>query len=369
MRRRIDKGLLGVVVTLVLVVAAYAGAVWLVEQSSIGVGSPGSTYDGTVAGLSVYFNYLDELGLEPERLERFDELPDGGTLIVAEPLLKAPSSADETAVAQWVEAGGRLVLLGQGATDLTGDLDVSGSTRGGGEAELEPLMPSVYARGIGLVDLAGERLQVSDPAWVTHYKDLSGQGVLSRAFGQGEVVWVSTPYPVSNGGIGEDDNAALGVLLASMGEGPILFDEYHHGYVEGGSLWETLGDGGRAALLLALLAAGALLLGPLSRLGAPIEERAQPEARSGGYTGSLAELYRRAGARAEALETLEGGLERVLARRYGSLAAGVERHPQAADALARSQDARRTGQVDEDRFVEAASGLGTARREVEGRHG
>jgi hypothetical protein len=368
-RRRIDRGLVALVVALALLVAGYAVSVWLVERSALSMGAPGSTYDGTVAGLSVYFRYLEELGLEPERLERFDELPEDGTLIVAEPLVKAPSGEDAEKVAAWVEAGGRLVLLGRGASDLADDLDVSGSTRGGGEEALEPLMPSVYARGIETIDLDGERLQVSDPAWVTHYKDLSGQGALSRAFGEGEVVWVATTYPVSNAGIGEGDNAQLGVVLAAMGDGPILFDEYHHGFISGGGLWEQLGHGGRAALLLALLAAGALLLGPLARLGQPIEEPAAPGARTGRYTGSLAELYRRAGARAEALETLEGGLERVLARRYGSLAAGLERHPQAADALARSQDARRTGQVDADGFVEAASGLGAARREVEGRHG
>ncbi|GAB4276698.1 MAG: hypothetical protein Kow0056_07410 [Coriobacteriia bacterium] len=358
----------GMVITAVVAVVVYLVLLWLSQQYA----SPqqvGSSYDSSPLGLKAYFAYLERLGYSPGTLERFDELPPPGdsTIIAAEPLVRMPTDRERRSLAEWVEQGGRLVVFGYGPSLLT-DLDLSGNIVNGPRDPIEPVLPSPYIMGVEAVDLDGARLQVADPAWVAHLKDERGQGMLSRAVGAGEVVWLPSPYPASNGGILEESNARLVVALAVRGGRDIFFDEYHHGYVSGGGLWERLGHGGRAALLLALLAVASLALGPFRRLGRPIPAVEVPLARTGAYVSSLAELYKRVGAHKEALETLEDGLKRVLARRYGTLQAGLTRHPEARDALELSARTRATGLRGKD-YVKAAEALSRARREVEGRDG
>ncbi len=181
------------------------------------------------------------------------------------------------------------------------------------------------------------------------------------------VVWLADPHPITNGGIGEADNATFATVLAAR-NGPVFFDEYHHGYVSGGGLWDRLGDGGRAAVLLAAAALVVALLAASRRLGPPVPEPAAPLAHTTEWLAPLAELFRKAGARADALQTLAEGLRRALARRHGSLAAGIAAHPQAASALAQA-DSACTGaeKLPRDRFIDIARSLVRARQEVERR--
>jgi hypothetical protein len=359
-----------IVVTLVAVaLVAYAGLLVLSREYTANH-VVGSSYDSSSLGLKVFYRYLEELDYAPQRLERFDELPapEGSTIVVSEPFLRAPTVRERQAMAQWVLAGGRLVLLGD-VDAIAQDLGVMGATSSGQRRPMAPTFPSVYSQGVESIDLDGRRLHVTDPEWVTLFKDLGGQGMLVRTAGAGEVVWVPSAYPASNEGITQEDNAGLAVALAMARGGDVYFDEFHHGYVRGGGIWDRLGHGGRVALLLGLVALATLLLGPARRLGQPIPTPGIPEARTGAYTTQLAELYRRAGAQREALETLEDGLKRVIARRHGTLGAGLERYPDATAALEASAAVRSRPQIDVRTFTQAAEALGRARREVEGRDG
>lgn len=49
-------------------------------------------------------------------------------------------------------------------------------------------------------------------------------------YGAGQIVFLSDPYIVSNGGINLVDNAALAINVVTAREGIIAFDEYHQGY-------------------------------------------------------------------------------------------------------------------------------------------
>ncbi len=49
-------------------------------------------------------------------------------------------------------------------------------------------------------------------------------------YGAGQIVFLSDPYIVSNGGINLVDNAKLGVNIVAAKPGIIAFDEYHQGY-------------------------------------------------------------------------------------------------------------------------------------------
>lgn len=366
-KRRPDRSTVVIAALVLVSIVAYVGLLAFSREYGASH-QPGSSYDSTGLGLKVWYRYIEELGYDPQVLERFDELPPGATIIVSSPLWKTPTPQDASLVAEWVRSGGRLVLVGTDASRLASDLGVQGAAVLRQDRPMEPVLPSVYTNGVGEIDLDGERLEVADTAWVAHFKDLGGQGLLSRAIGSGEVVWLAGTYPVRNAGIGELDNAGLAVRLAvAGGSGEIYFDEYHHGYISGGGIWERLGHGGRAAVVLGLFAIVLLVLGPARRLGAPIAEPHVPVARTGAYTTSLGELYRRAGARREALETLEDGVKRVVAKRHGALLIGLERHPEAKAALELSASIRGRASIELAAFMEAAEALGRARREVEGR--
>ncbi len=49
-------------------------------------------------------------------------------------------------------------------------------------------------------------------------------------YGSGQIVFLSDPYVVANGGINLVDNAQLAINIVASGGGIIAFDEYHQGY-------------------------------------------------------------------------------------------------------------------------------------------
>lgn len=354
--------LLGIAVALI---AAYAGLVRLSQDYYLVDAPPGSVFASGDAGTKLLYTYLDELGIERDTLQSFDELPQSGTIVIAaeEPLERTPTPYEKRQLGLWVEKGHRVVLMGRYAEEaMTG---LGGSSRAGHETTLRPLFPGVYAQGVERVITDDARMLLDSPQWITHLKDTDGQYLASRVRGKGEVVWMASVFPASNAGIGEADNARLATLLVASG-GPVYFDEYHHGFVKGGGIWDRLASGGRSALLLAFAAVAVLLWSAARRTGVPIEAPPEHTVRTGAYIGSLAELYRKAGARRESLESLAGGLRTALVRRYGGLEAALAREPRYAELFERVSSA---DGMTEDEFVRCARDIARARREVEGRDG
>ena len=354
--------LLGVAVALI---AAYWGLVRLSEDYYLIDAPPGSVFASGENGLKVLYAYLGELEVERETLQTFDPLPEYGTMVVAaeKPFERPPSLYEQRQLAEWVEEGNRLVLMGPFAGEVLER--AGGSPRDGHDTTLEPLLPGVYAQGVERVITDEARLLLDSPQWATHLKDTDGQFLASRVMGEGEVVWLASIYPAGNTGIGDADNARLSTLLVAP-SGPVCFDEYHHGFVRGGGIWDRLGAGGRSALLLSFAAVGVLLWSAARRTGRPIEALPEHTVRTGMYIGSLAELFRKAGARQESLDSLAGGLKIALVRRYGGLEAALAREPRYGELLARVSSA---GEMTQDEFVRCARDIARARREVEGRDG
>ncbi|MDO8916138.1 MAG: hypothetical protein Q7W16_08670 [Coriobacteriia bacterium] len=367
---RFDRTTVTVTAAVVLLAIAYAGLISLADrvyrtESTI----PSMTNDGP-AGLSVYFRYLDGLGYAPKALRAFDDLPDGATIVAAAPFQVLPTEAEKVRLAKWVRAGGRLVAVGTGAGLLLDGLDLTGAASlGATDALLPARVPTVYAAGVRTVAPGPDRLAASAPEWVAHYADRTGAVLLSAAVGDGEVVWLAAADVVANGAIGEADNSRLAVLLTAAGKGAVYFDEYHLGFKDDSSLWTLLGSGGQAAALLAAFALIAMLAARGRRLGTALAPREEPSARTAAYISSLAELYRKAGARSESLESLEDGLARALARRHGTVEAGLTQRPQAREALERSRALRREASPGREEFMAAARLIRRARQEIEGRHG
>lgn len=369
-RLPIDARTLIVVGLAVAVVGAYWAAVSLSRDYYVISSPPGSVFNSDDDGLQVLYNYLDALDVPVETLQNFEELPPDGTIVVAAPELldKTPTSAEARRLDEWVEGGGRLVLVGiQAHEAVRGRLPGAGTSIEG-EASLPMSLPSRYASGVSYVEAGRERLLADDAGWATHIKDIAGQVLVSRASGEGEIVWLAGIYPLSNAGIGRADNARFATLIAA-GSTPVYFDEYHHGFVRGGGVWDRLGGGGRAAAVLSAAALALALLAASRRPGPAIEPLPERAARRGAYVGALAELYRRAGARAAVLRTLEEGLRYALVRRFGTEAAGRAAAPAAAAALVDSAALREGESIPRDTFMATARALAQARREVEGLDG
>lgn len=368
-RFRIDRTTAFVMIAAVFVIAAYAGLVSLAQQYYTVTSASPSVYGTDSAGLSVYFRYLDELGYSPAALKTMEQLLSGSTIIAAGPFENPPTPAEGRAMVAWVRDGGRLVLAGEeGSTILRGSGLGGSPSTGDPTTGLSPDQPGALSRGVSRMEPGVSRLVSSDPGWVVEYRDGKGAAVLSAALGKGEVVWLADTHPISNGGIGAADDAALAVALAVAGR-PIYFDEYHHGFTDDATVWDRLGYGGQAAIVL--LAAGLLLLlvATARRIGPAIAEVDVVQARTGAYIGQLAELYRKAGARTDALSSLEDGLNRALTRRHGSLEAGLKHHTEAREALLASAALRAGGSISKDAFIQASRRIRRARQEVEGRHG
>ena len=323
-------------------------------------------------GLKVWSDYLTALGLHPSTLTDFSSLPASATIIIAGPFEKPPTAADGKRLAAWVRAGGRAVIVGLDEGGVSGAIGSLGGDESADDSSVvEPSYPGVYASGVTRILAGAGRLEPGDDdtAWVDLYHDSNGSSLISRRLGTGEVVWLADVTPVSNDGIGLDDDAALAVRIAASGGRAIYFDEYHHGITSEPTAWGRLGSSGQAALVLLVLGVGVFLFAMGRRTGPAIARPQLPAARGGAYIAQLAELYRTAGARAEALASVEDGVVRALVRRYGDRASGLARQPKAREAIEASAALRARGAIRKDEFVAAAQSLRAARKEVEGGNG
>jgi hypothetical protein len=362
---RFERSTVFVILGAVILAIAYWGLVNYARDYYDSATSSASTFNDRAEGLSVWYRYLGELGLRPSTLQTFETLPANATIISAGPYVNPPTKAEARRLSRWVQAGGRLVLVGIEAGPMLPGTDSSAGGSEGDTSTVAASLPSIYAAGVKTVAPGPERLLPTGDAWVSTFGDPSGKVLISRTLGRGEVVWLAGAHPVSNAGIGERDNGRLAVLLAAPDSRAIYFDEYHQGFVNEASVWDRLSTGGQWAVVLSLLGVAVLVTARARRLGPVIRVPEEPEARTGAYIGSLAELYRKAGARAEGLEALEEGLRRALVRRHGTIEIARMRRPDAAALLSESAAVRARGNVGRDEFVATARRLSRARREVE----
>lgn len=365
-RLRVDRTTAFIAIGAVLLGVAYMGiATWVNAQFADTVPSTSSLSTSSV-GLKVWRDYLTRLEMDPQLLTDFSSLPETGTIVLAGSFENPPSEDDAKRLETWVREGGRAVIVGLDDGGIGGAFDPPAATVSGDEDSLvAPSFPGALAHEVDLIAAGSGRFDAGTGPWVTLYGDTRGSAIISRVYEKGHVVWLADVTPVTNDGIGRNDSARLAVQLVNA-PGGVYFDEYHHGITTSATAWGMIGAGGRAALLLLLAGALAFLFARGRRLGPAIARREVPAARGGAYIAQLAELFRTAGARAEALEKLEGGLAHALVRRYGDRASGLARQAGAARALEEASALRARGAIGRDEFVAAARRLRAARKEVEG---
>lgn len=365
-RFRVDRTTAFIAVGALLLGAVYMGiAAWVDAQFADTVPSTSSLSTSSL-GLKVWREYLDRLGMGPRLLTQFDSLPASSTIVLAGSFEKPPTGDEAARLAEWVRAGGRAVLVGMDDGGISAAFEPPGGNVSGDlTSAVSPSFPGAYASNVRTIAAGSARFEVAPGAWVTLFSDGQGASLITRTYGRGSVVWLADVTAVSNDGIGLRDGARLAVHLANAGR-PVYFDEYHHGITSRVTAWGLIGAGGRAAIVLLLAGALAYLLARGRRLGPTIAAHDVVEARGTAHIAQLAELFRSAGARAEALARMEEGVVHALVRRYGDRAAGLSRQPGAAKALGAAAALRQRGRIGKDEFVAAARELRAARKEVEG---
>ena len=290
-----------------------------------------SSYLSSPGGTAALFLAMEELGLEPER--RLTAYVDGDSLRGPLALLapsEPPSPAELHALADWVRAGGTLLYAAR-PDDPT--LDTLGVTLDWiGPDSLSPAqrrrwpgmdaLPEAHPLTEGLRATGGFRYALSLPDGARVEPLLAGDGAVVAAqlrFGRGRVVAFSDARPLLNRTVAEGDAAALFARAAALNGDRVYFDEYHHGFREGGNAavatlrYLARTPLGNAFAQLAVAALGLLLLLG-TRFGSalpppPVRRRDPLE-----HVSALAEAYRRAGARRTARRLLLHGLLRRLGR-------------------------------------------------------
>lgn len=288
-----------------------------------------SSWNPGPSGTKALFLWFRALGLRAERWHRPPRaLPaDARLFVVAEP--KFPPTPDEAAaLRQWVEGGGTLLILegrlrgrsaGRGAPFLKAfGVEPGGRSRAPGA--IHPALPLRELDGVATVEPKGwDRFAEAPSGWVAPLRDGGGPLMLWRSLGRGHAIPLADADLAANGGIGREDNARL---LANIGflhgaGGRILFDEYHHGRAEAGGLWWYMADAGLGSIGLQFLLAAAAFFGSRAVRFGPLRPRPVP-ARSSAleYVGSMAQVYRMAGARDLTAEVLIEDLRRRVARAF-----------------------------------------------------
>jgi len=193
---------------------------------------PGTSYDPSGRGFLAAYLLLDELGYPVARSRRAS----GGDVR----WLLAPerSPRQVRALAEWVRDGGRLVLAdpaGRVAGDLGLPLVVRRAAADADEEVTGPLRAS----------LRGGPTRVDGGSPVQVWAEVGGRPLVSvHRLGRGEVWLVHRPEFLTNRLLDEADN---GLVLCRLAEatlagraGPILFDEFFHGYRDRPGVTELL---------------------------------------------------------------------------------------------------------------------------------
>lgn len=276
----------------------------------------GSTFEPHSGGALALLEVFKELGLDAERwFQPFSELPRRSapaTLFLIEPSELPP--AGYAVLMEWVQAGNRLIYMGTPHAYLhfTGSegaprRSLSGIMRSLTATEPEPIAVEC---GSAPADVCRKVREISDPGPAFPAPQalqpaavLAGSArepkVLLLQRGKGEIWLFSAAAPALNEQIDRFDNLRLLYQIASRGAGPILFDEFHHGYTApaGGAGAAQLGS---LALLCGFLTA-LLLAGALSRavrFGPPRPAALPHAAATAEFASVLGLLYRDYGAAA-----------------------------------------------------------------------
>ena len=278
-----------------------------------------TTYSAAAGGYKALYLWLDAMNLPVKRWERtLKDLPAAASvLVLAEPEL-SPSKGELRSLKKWIGNGGTFVLIARQPSVYWLDLGL----------ELEPVFvmqhlqdkkgplrfqPGPYTRGIRTLNYNNHpRLSSSRPQGIVHIRSAEGGLLMVLNEGKGRVIGLTDPGLFANGSLRDGDHArlALNLLLAHIGSGELLIDEYHHGYGRATSVVEHLFNS-RALipLLQGILILFVLWVAKGRRFGPPRPLQRMDRSSSLEYVRAMAQLYQRARLRGLALKAVVRWIE------------------------------------------------------------
>jgi hypothetical protein len=154
---------------------------------------------------------------------------------------------------------------------------------------------------------------------VIHLAASNGRDILlEQKFGYGRIIILSDPYIISNHGIGELDNMQLALNLVD-GHGPVVFDEYHHGFGSNNNrlLEYFAGTPIVPIFLQVIVLIGLVMFSQSRRFARPVDEPEPNRLSKLEYVSAMAELQSRTKAYDLALENIYGEFRRRVSRFFG----------------------------------------------------
>lgn len=303
-----------------------------------------TTYSALPTGYKAAYLLLQQRGVSVFRYQAGTQHwpDDARVMISANPVKGAFSTQiwgpDEVKDAlRWLDKGGTLILLSDEDNALTKKFFLRPNDIGPKSATLAPRQPAPFLDGVKGVLFPNQwRFEKTPDTAIPLFSDKNAAFLVFRR-GKGTLFAAPTPALIENHHLDDADNARFFAQLvesrqfdASGKKGKVYFDELHQGFQKEPSFWEVIGAPGRFALLQIALVSILLCYTVGRRFGVP--RPAPPPSRvSSEYVASLADLYRRAGARDAALEGVYLSFWRDLCR-----AAGLPLDAPTADAANRA---------------------------------
>ena len=282
-----------------------------------------TTYNSGSAGTKAAYVALGELGYGVERWE----VPPGelknvdatkATLILAGPNFPTENAKQvQEQIADFLSRGGRVLATGKDGAYFLPDGKTDVPTRVYGKlCSSTPEGQDPLARA-GKVSLADDiRWAAEGPRFRVSQLCGNDAVVVSYKHGAGDVIWWSSPLPITNRGLKED--ASLKLVLASLGDADrrVLFDEYFHG--ERASLWDTAKGLPLRQIAWQCGVVGVLLVLSFGRRNGPIRLPVRvPRSSPLEFAESMGRLYAKAGATQAAVDGARRRLVKFLEEQCG----------------------------------------------------
>lgn len=280
-----------------------------------------STYNPRPSGLKAYFLLLQKQGFKVQRWSHsLEELPAEARLLLLADPEQAVTQKELEALSLWISRGNTAAFfLDDRETLKSWDLIIRYQRLAEETITPSPSLPLTEGVKI-LKEKGGYRLETSRKDLLVLAEDQTGPLMVLVPKGKGRLLLVSSPWMLSNAGLGEGDNYLFCLNLARLyaGGAAVLFDEYHHGYGSDRSLSSYLAKRPLFWSLIQLLLWGLLFIYVRNvRLGRAKILHYEERRSALEYVASMANIYRLAKAEVLALETLYRSFLREVQRRLG----------------------------------------------------
>ena len=196
---------------------------------------------------------------------------------------------------------------------------IASNTETNGE-ENSPVLAEKPSPSVMTEDAVEEEFwEASTSAPVVHFANDEKNLLVDFPYGDGQIVFLSDPYIVANGGIRLADNVQVVTNIVASRSGVIAFDEYHQGYGNNENQMLSYFSGTPVlSIFLQLILIGGLILFSQSRRFARAISLKEPNRISKlEYVSAMAQLQRRTKAYDLAIENIYKDFRRRVSRLVG----------------------------------------------------